>query len=454
MKRRKIMLSVGAGLLAATMTVGLCGCELFDSVDGAQTTTTSPYDVATELGYDGSEASWLANLYGEEGSSSLRDAYAEAQKEGYTKSFLEFLKEYMTVAEDDSFGVNRALASVVTVRCGFSQKSGGYRPTTEKVTSSGAGVIYSLDKDNGNAYIITNYHVVYNVNSVGTETIAHISDEINLFLYGYAEQTQNAVKASFLGGAMEYDIAVLKVENSDVVKKSTAREFVAANSDAISVGQTAYAIGNPDGKGISATRGIVSVDAEYITMNSIDETSTVSMLEIRIDAAVNHGNSGGGLFNADGKLIGIVNARTEEEGVEAFGYAIPSNLAVAVAQNIIDNSAFGKSASRATLGITLSKADSKGVYDPETGLNYIEDTIKVESVQSGTAASSALKAGDLLYSFTLNDKETVLTRYHMVATYLFNIRKGDVVTVKLYRGGELVTAEIAFDKNSYFTTFA
>lgn len=452
MKKKKFA-ALSSIILAGAMTVSLCACDLFaaDPVYDGKT----PYEIATEQGYDGSPESYLASSLGvgSSGDSEVRIAYEEAKKEGYTGTFLEFLQTYLTVAHDDTATVNRALTSAVSVRCAFKESLGGYRPSsnTQTVTSAGSGVIYSLDKEQGNAYVITNYHVVYDGDSLGNETTAHISDEIKLYLYG-GEVASGAIAATYLGGAMNYDIAVLKVEGSEVLKESSARAVVAANSDAITVGETAYAIGNPEGEGISVSRGVVSVDAEYIDIKSSDDKTNLSMLEIRTDASVNHGNSGGGLFNADGKLIGIVNAKTEEDGVEGMGYAIPSNLALSVAQNIIDNAAT-KGAVRATLGVTVETTGSKCVFDETSGKAFIMETVAITSVVDNSAAQGKLKAGDTLYSVILNETETVITRRHMLTCLLFNVRKDQTLTCKVYRGGELISVEITFNANSYFTTF-
>lgn len=456
MKKRSIV--AGAALLVAGVTaVMFAGCSAL----GSTSDNSTPSSVAVSDGTASSREEFLAAQ--ETPSTYERRLYEEAVADGYEGTFVEFLKEIGYTGQDASAGVNSALTSVVGIECGFTEytTSGGWRPTvtTQQVYSAGAGVIYSLDKSEGDAYIVTNYHVVYNNDSVGTETVSHVSDDIVVYLYGYS----TAIDATYVGGAMDYDIAVLKVDNSDILKASDATAITPADSDSVTVGENVYAIGNPEGEGISVSSGVVSVDAEYIDILSADDSKTLNLLEIRTDAAVNHGNSGGGLFNAQGELIGIVNARSEESGVEAFGYAIPSNLALAVAQNVIDN-ADAKGAYRASLGVTVQVESSESLYDEATGKTYVEEKITLDSVTSGSvAAKMGLEVKDTVLSakITKSDGTTVqekaITRMHMLTTMMFNVRVGDTLSITVSRDNEQQTFEYTFteaNSKNEFTLFS
>lgn len=447
----KHILPFVSAALAGILTVGLAACSAGN---------VNVYDVATTLGYEGDESGWIANVTGS--STEAHTLYEEAKADGYTGTFVDFLKEIGYTAADNSSSVSNAMMSVVAVQCGFEEASYTYvngKPVYQAKTvySAGSGVIYSVDREQGDAYIVTNYHVVYDKDSVGSETVANISDDISVYLYGSTFGGEDgAIEASYVGGAMDYDVAVLRVENSDVLKNSYAVSLKAADSDAITAGERVYAVGNPEGKGFSVVEGIVSVEAEYITMMNADEKSQVSRLEIRTDAPVNHGNSGGGLFNADGRLIGVVNARSEESGVVGFGYAIPANLALAIAQNVIDNSKINssKGAFRAILGITVQTADSRSVFDEDTQKAYIMETVTVQSVTIGGAVYGKLKTGDVIYSLRINDgAEKIVTRMHMIGNTLFNVRLGDTVTLTVYRDGEIKTVTVPFLSNSMFTLY-
>lgn len=337
-------------------------------------------------------------------------------------------------AEETSIvkATSQGLRSSVSVICGF-----GKINTPSAYYSAGSGVIIELDRENGNALIVTNYHVVYDVNYGICEGIA-------VYLYG-SEYADSQITATYVGGSMNYDIAVLYVENSDIIKNSSVCAVEIADSDLVSVGQTAIAIGNAEGYGISASNGIVSVDSEYIDMLTSDDSALISFRVMRIDTAVNHGNSGGGLFNAQGQLIGIVNAKIISDDVENIGYAIPSSLAIAVARNIIDN-CFEKECStlqRCMLGITIKTATSSAKYDEGTGLVQIVESVEVVEVSRGSIAYGVIESGDVLVSATLNGVTKEITRQFHVIDFMLNARAGDTVYFTVLRDGERL--ELSFE---------
>ena len=334
-------------------------------------------------------------------------------------------------SNDIALATSKGLRSSVSIICEFVDNTSAYY-------SAGSGVILKLDKEKGNAFIVTNYHVVYS-----SEFNGGISNKINVYLYG-SEYADMGVEATYIGGSMYYDIAVLYVEGSELIKNSCALAASVADSDSISVGQSAIAIGNAEGLGISASSGIVSVDSEYIDMVAPDDKTVVSFRVMRIDTAVNHGNSGGGLFNARGELIGIVNAKIIDEDVENIGYAIPSSLAIAVANNIIDN-CFGKdckTAMRCLLGITVGTLNTSMVYNEETGLVSIVETIGVVEVSETGIAHGIIKSDDVMVSATLNGVTKKITRQFHVIDLLLNARPGDVLELTVQRGEETVIVSI------------
>ena len=316
----------------------------------------------------------------------------------------------------------------------------------------GSGVIYDLDKAAGEAYIVTNYHVVY-----AGDAPSGISSQITVYFYGDRAE-RNPVTAAYVGGVMEEDIAVLHIEDSSVLAASDAQEAVAADSSSLTVGEDVYAVGNAGGEGLSVTAGIVSVPGEYINVASSDDTSTLTMLGIRTDAAINHGNSGGGLFNEMGELIGIVNARSDEESIVAFGYAIPANRALLIAQNVIDNAQYSQGAVRASLGgVTVYAYRSHALYYEQTGKIYSEEQVALRSVTSGSAAAKmGLDVGDTLLSARVErGGQTVLsaaiTRDDRLGELLYGVRLGDTLHLSVSRRGEVREYSYTFSSVSDFT---
>lgn len=342
---------------------------------------------------------------------------------------------------------SKGLRSAVSIICNFTAtvQQGGWRPgsgsaTQKEYSSAGSGVIYKLDKENGDAFVITNYHVVYDVSS---NTKNGISEDISLYLYG-SEIEEKAIPATYVGGSPYYDIAVLRVEDSEMLKTSDAAAVEIADSDKVTVGSSAIAIGNAKGLGVSASVGIVSVDSEYITMTAADGKSEVSFRVMRVDTAVNSGNSGGGLYGGDGRLIGIVNAKIVDDGVENIGYAIPSNVAVSIADNIIDY-CYGtelERVQRALLGITVTTSDSKAVYNPASGLIAVKETVSVYEVSAGSITSGLLMAEDVLLRASLNGETVEITRQYHIIDMMLDVRVGDTVELTVLRGTEEKTVII------------
>ena len=332
----------------------------------------------------------------------------------------------------------KSVLSTVSIYCNFvrNQYWGSAVIGTENATSGGSGVIYQLDKVTGSAYIITNYHVVYDAYC---NTANKISGDISVYLYG-KEATKYAIPATYVGGSMNYDLAVLKIENSQILAESSAMAVTVADSDKIQLLESVIAVGNPEGIGLSATVGYVNVDSEYITISMVVNGSSreIELRCIRIDAAVNSGNSGGGLFNAKGELIGIVNAKLSDSTVDNIGYAIPSNVAVAIADNIIHYCVESdkQNVYRCLLGVTVGATESHAEYDPENGTITKLETVVVSEISSTGAAYGHLEAMDIINSISINGKTHPVTRVFHVIDNMLNARVGDTVVINITRGTE------------------
>lgn len=431
MKTRKRLLPFLSLLLVLCLLgamLGLAGCE-----NGTVSVCAATVNAAGELvlTYTDGHTENLGALSG--GSVTAGDNYTISVADG---------------ADTTASAAAQGLLSAVSIRCSFTQRgagsSMGFYPgmgggqTT--YTSAGAGVIYRLDKTAGDAIILTNYHVVY---SASCNTDNRISDDIAVYLYG-AEGDGQGIAATYVGGSMYYDIAVLRVTDSAALRQSVAAAATFADSDAVTAGSTAIAIGNPQGDGTAVTRGVVSVPSEYISMTTADSSEKVSFRVIRVDTAVNSGNSGGGLYNASGRLIGLVNAKVSDESVENIGYAIPSNVVRAVAENILYYCADGdcETVRRALLGITVTGTDSHAVVDAESGTVHTEETVSVYEVSAGGLCDGVLQAGDILRAVTLNGETFRITaRYQLIDRMLY-LHAGDTVTLTFVRGGVEATVTL------------
>ncbi len=390
-------------------------------------------------------------------------------------TFLEFISEYLSydseeLAEMTSLQttINRSLLSSVQVTAAFTETSsntGGYPfwqqgGTTQSYISQGSGVIIDVNKDEGDMYVVTNCHVIYS--STADETY---STDVDVYLYGngytvytgddgnnYLDDT-NAISATIIGASLTYDIAVLKVDDSDVVKSSSVVAADWSTDEDVYVGQTVYAIGNAAGGGISATDGIVCVDSEEISLDMYDTTSTsddFTYRTIRTSVPIYSGNSGGGLFNTDGKLVGIINSKTTAassgEYSDNISHALPAANVRRVVQSMIDRYEDSGAATygvyKAQLGVTVQSESSTAYMNNDTNLVEIVEEITVQSVSAGSLADGNLQADDRIVSIKITSsddtvkEEAQVTRLYNVSEILLSAREGDTVTIKVVRSGE------------------
>lgn len=351
-------------------------------------------------------------------------------------------------ADEENVSVAKALLSTVSVRCVF--KTFGYGTSypgvtgAKEKTAAGSGVIYKLDKNQGDAYIITNYHVVYHSQS---NTENRISDDIRIYLYGQ-ESEDYAISATFVGGSMNYDLAILKVDGSRILAQSNATAASFADSDKVMVLDKAIAIGNPENLGISATLGHINVESEYITMDGADDITEIQIRVMRMDTAINSGNSGGGLFNNKGELIGIVNAKLNDS--DNMSYAIPSNFVKFVAENILyycDGTQL-EGVYRCYLGITVGTDRMYTEYDENLGVVYKRERVVVGTVENDGIAKGLLLAGDVINTITVDGVEYEVNRTHIVTDAMLNARVGSVVTVNVTRGEKVLNVSITITESA------
>ncbi len=463
---RKLIKSILTIGLAATLCAGATACSLFNN-------DVTAYELAVKNGFVGTEEEWLRSLHGADGENgkdlTAQDLYAEAVENGFGGTFVDFCKTLgITLSEkNDTAKISENMLSVVSIYCGYSVTTGGnwlFGEEESYGTQAGSGVIVDLNKTAGNATIITNYHVLYNLES----DQKGILDEIWVYPYGAfnaftpdeGDKYGDGIKARYVGGSMDYDIAVIQIEGSEYIKNSNVQKATFADSDEVTVGEETYAIGNPEGAGISVTNGILSVDSEYIVMEALDERDTdrdgevdgVSYRVMRTTAAINGGNSGGGLFNTKGELIGIVNAKSAGSETDNMGYALPSSQVKAVYENILRN---GGEVRQATLGIIVSLTSSKAVFDENGNARIIEEFSVSTAAERGSAAYRKLNAGDVfLYALVNGSRYVPFTRKHQLTDLLLSIKMNDEVTFAVRdANGDEVTTTIRFDQNKYFKLY-
>lgn len=449
-------------LCAATMSLSLTACNKV---------YISAYEIAVKNGFEGTEEEWLLSLKGKDGSDApaltFEDLYETAKKAGYTGTLLDFcLQVGVDVVEDnDTAQIAQGMTSVVSITCAFEKdvRSGWGQTTTTEfyAATAGSGVVLDINKEAGSAYIVTNYHVIYD-DECNTDN--HVANRIYLYAYGGLnlfngktgyDTSGDYMEATYVGGAMDYDIALLKVEGSEVLKNSVLQKAKVGSSEDVRIGEKAYVIGNPEGAGIAVTGGAISVDSEYINMTSTDGKRTVDYRVIRTDAAINGGNSGGALYNAKGEIVGIVNAKSVGEDMDNMGYALPITQVKEICKNIWDNGGVVK---RAMLGVVVATNASEVSFDENGDLVTTETFVISSAATKGAAAYGKLKVGDIFRYIQINDGEKVyFTRQYQLHDQLLSVRMGDKVVLGMTREDNNVgdvEVEIVYDKDTYFTTYA
>ena len=292
----------------------------------------------------------------------------------------------------------------------------------EQVFSEGSGVIYKKEGDT--AYIVTNTHVINGAKKV----------DIRL-----ADGTK--VPGDIVGSDTYSDIAVVKIAADKV---TTVAEF--GDSNQLTVGETAIAIGSPLGSEYAntVTQGIVSSLNRNVSLKS-EDGQAISTNAIQTDTAINPGNSGGPLINIQGQVIGITSSKIASNGgtsVEGLGFAIPANDVI----NIIKQLEKDGKVTRPALGIhmvnlsNLSTTDLQKLKLP----GNVTSGVAVRSVQKNMPANGHLQQYDVITK--IDDKAISSTTELQSALYSHSI--GDEMTVTYYRNGKEETTKIKLDKST------
>ena len=304
--------------------------------------------------------------------------------------------------------VSPSVVVITTEQVVYSQWS--WYGQSQVESGAGSGVIISSD-----GYILTCDHVVSGASNI-TVTIG-----------------DKDYPATIIGEDSTSDIAVIKIEADGLTPA------IVGDSDKLAVGDNVLAVGNPLGElGGTVTSGIVSALNRSVSIQSSSAVNTMSL--IQMDASVSPGNSGGGLFNMNGELVGIVNAKSSSSDAEGLGFAIPINDAIKVAQDLLEN---GYVTGRPYMGITyLAVNDAQTAA--QLGVNAYGIYV-VDVVSGGPADKAGLKAGDRIVSID----NTEVAQKTDLGTLMQEHSAGDTLSITVARDGQMQTVSLTLgEKNA------
>lgn len=288
----------------------------------------------------------------------------------------------------------------------------GYQRTifgTQAITGTGSGVIISKD-----GYILTNSHVI----RIGE----NIAKDVEVFL-----NDGQKVKGKVVWSDKAVDIAIVKIEGANNLVPAEL-----GDSDALEVGQTAIAIGNPIDLAFqrSLSKGVISGLNRFI--GQVDGGGYMVGL-IQTDASINGGNSGGPLVDQNGKIIGINTVKLQS--AEGMGFAIPINSIKPIIESVLKTGEYQPVA----LGATIMPVQSvQRMVNKSLGTNYGQFIAKVES--GSPAEKAGIKKGDILMEI---DGTKVVTN-EVLRALLYKYNPGDVAKATILRNGKEVKIEITF----------
>ena len=274
------------------------------------------------------------------------------------------------------------------------------------VQGAGSGVIIKED-----GYIATNYHVVQGANKV--EVTLHNGD---------------SYVAQIIGSDPSNDIAVIKIDAKGLTTATIG------DSSTVDVGDLAVAIGNPLGQlGGTATTGIISALDRTLDV----EGTTLTLMQT--DAAINGGNSGGGLFNSKGELIGIVESKASAVGVEGLAFALPINTVAPIINDFIENGGNTQVADGIpAVGVVISDVSEENAqyYGLESAGVYIAQVTGENAMKAG------FQEGDRIVSFNGSQ----ISNSSEFITLVRKCKVGDTVTVVVSRSGQQIEIKTVLEE--------
>lgn len=427
-----------------TQSIGLVDYYTITYTDG----TTSTFTVTN--GKDGEDGKDAPEFTVDQVYEFYKQSNPEITKEKFVEQFLTI--ENGGASQDNLTALSSLFRSGMIIYTTFNESA----ESTKESNFTGSGVLYRIESDD--AYILTNYHMVYDSKSITADKLC-----TKAFAYMYGSEyapvrttTGELVLASddnfgltceYVGGSAECDVAVLKVPTDELTQRYPHAKAVEINKN-YEVGQTVYALGNPDGLGLSLTKGIVSVDVEIVTL---DVAGKKNFYLLRTDADLDHGSSGGGLFNSNGELIALCNAGSST--VASINYAIPAETVVPCAEGILYYNALDNSEHhtyRLRLGVTVFEKNCRYVYNQETGMGSIKADITVSAstesspnpIEGYAAYAMGLQVDDIIKTITINGTNHGIDRMIDMTNVLMQVKSGDRVTITVERNGAEVVSSV------------
>lgn len=377
------------------------------------------------------------------------------QKEESSNININYTGDIISSSTDMQLASSRGLLSTCSIATSKNSSAVFANETqffSRNADSWGSGVVLNIDKTNGDIYIVTNFHVIYSY------------DITNYYptIYVLLSDSVIPIRMTLVGGSATYDVAVLRAVGNSEVKVSNARAAVFADSLDIFYGQPCVAIGNSRASGLQSTTGIVSLEEDVLYGKN--QNQDIKFLLLRHSAEINGGNSGGGLFDSSGRLIGLVNGRfsseitgfiKSEDVIQGMNYAVPSSIVKSIADNIIYYSVANSSIDFTHIQKPIIGIVSEEVFD-SNGIKISSNcTIGGKSVVSSSSGAQVnyqimvnaniggFQAGDIIKSFNYNGQTFLCNRRFSIDSHIYNLRIGDTIKFYVQRVGKSGLVEIS-----------
>ena len=299
-------------------------------------------------------------------------------------------------------------------------------------TSAGSGVLFSYDETLGLSYIITCFHVIEGYSNF-TITLSN----------------GDTYSAKYVGGYEDYDLAILSIEKLDLTYSA-----IYSDSNSLKLGSTVVAIGNPLGTlPGSVSSGVVS----YVNRKVQTSTYEYQTL-IQTDVAINSGNSGGGLFNTSGALIGIVNAKYSATGIEGLSFAIPSNDVILTINSILSTAKYDTANKVWSAGYVIGDYEygftlSLGYLTSGSGWNksyqavYYVSEVLTNSTYTGTELKKSDVVSKIKVDYYDSEKEDItytVTQTEDVNSFLYSLELDldDTLYFTVSRNNQVMTISV------------